>query len=122
MQRILHFAIVAFMAIALPLGMMAQQQGGRGNHDLGRLKTELGLTEQQTTQIKDVLKEARASRPDVKDMTKEERFKAMREHREAVDAKIGAILTAEQQTKYKALKEQTRQRMLERRGKQHGRD
>lgn len=120
MQRIMRIAIVALTVIALPLGMIAQP--GKGGHDLGRMKKALDLTEQQTTQIKEILKDAKASRPAVKEMTKEERQQAVQAHRDAVAAKINAVLTAEQQTKFKALKDEARERMQEHRGKRHGRD
>jgi len=78
--------------------------GQRGDM-LKRMAEELGLTEEQKTKLQEAFKEQREAN---KDLSPEERREKMKETREAINAKIKAILTAEQYAKWEKIREERR--------------
>lgn len=110
MKRLLALALAAVIIVAVPLPGTAHQ----GKHDAGRLKKELALTDAQVEQLRTILKDARSTRPERTGDKSADRT-AMQKHREAVDARINALLTAEQQAKFKTMKEQAREQRGKRR-------
>jgi Spy/CpxP family protein refolding chaperone len=65
------------------------------------LTTTLGLTEEQQTKIKAVLEEGRGKMASFRELPQDERRAKTQEFRKAEQEKINAVLTPEQQTKYK---------------------
>lgn len=100
MKRLLALAAMAAILVATPLSGAFHQ----GKHNLGRLKQELTLSDTQVERLKAIMKDAKATRPE-RTGDKPTDHAAMQKHREAVDARINALLTAEQQAKFKAMKE-----------------
>jgi Spy/CpxP family protein refolding chaperone len=112
MKRLLACGIMATILVAAPLSVQAQH----GKHTVGKLKQELALTDAQVEQLKAVLKDVKSTRPE-RSGNKEADRAAMQKHRESVDAKIKALLTAEQQAKFDAMKEKAGERRKGGRGR-----
>jgi len=110
-HRILVMGLILGLA-GLPLAMPAAdkapppERGNRAAEHLQRLAEELGLTEQQKTQVTAILKSESDQRMALRDnesMSRSEKFQAMRKIREEGRAQIRALLTPEQQKKFDAM-------------------
>lgn len=90
---------------------------------LDDLAQQLGLSADQKEKIKAVQDDMMPKmRPDFRDrsQSREQMFATMRKNREEMDARIKAVLTPEQQTKYVALEKERRERMMTIRGGMRG--
>jgi Spy/CpxP family protein refolding chaperone len=112
--------------------MQGPPPGGRGGMmDPGRradrMKHELGLSDDQTTQVKSILEDGRTKMEALRSntsMSREDRRSQMTTIRQAQNDKIHALLTADQKTKYDAMqaKEQERTQGRRDRGQAPGGD
>ena len=78
--------------------------GQRGDM-LKKMAEELSLTDDQKAKLQEVFK---AQREAMKDLSPEERREKMKESREATNAKVKAILTAEQYAKWEKIRDERR--------------
>jgi periplasmic protein CpxP/Spy len=83
-------------------------RGGQRGDMLKDMAEKLDLTADQKTKLQEAFKAQRENRKDLKDATPEERRTAMKEAREAMDAKIKEILTPEQYTKWEKIRQENR--------------
>jgi Spy/CpxP family protein refolding chaperone len=100
---------------ALMLTSTAWAQGGPGKgHGKGppslderveRLSQVLDLSEAQAAQVREIMTEAQASRPNMRIMDREEAKPALCKHMLETDAQIKAVLTESQVTQYDTFKE-----------------
>ena len=96
--------------VVLFLGSIALAQPKDHQSKLEQLSTQLNLTETQKTQLKPIFMEMQQKRKEMQDAagtkpTKEQMQAAMKPYQ----AKIEAILTAEQMAKFKELRKQEHQ-------------
>lgn len=122
LQKIIRLALIVLAVGSLTIA--SAQPGPRGKRgprgpqmDVEKLKTELQLTDQQVQQIEDLTTEQRSQMKQLRDTE----FESPETRREAMKALQGDyrdgladILTAEQQTKMKALQEGQRAKKQER--------
>ena len=78
--------------------------GQRGDM-LKKMAEELSLTDDQKAKLQEVFK---AQREAMKDLSPEERREKMKESREATNAKVKEILTAEQYAKWEKIRDERR--------------
>jgi Spy/CpxP family protein refolding chaperone len=78
--------------------------GQRGDM-LKKMAEELNLTDDQKAKLQEVFK---AQREAMKDLSPEERREKMKESREAMNAKLKEILTAEQYAKWEKIRDERR--------------
>jgi protein CpxP len=83
-------------------------RGGQRGDMLKEMAEKLNLTAEQKTKLQEAFKAQRENRKDLKDATPEERRAAMKEAREAMDAKIKEILTPEQYAKWEKIRQENR--------------
>ena len=83
-------------------------RGGQRMDMLKEMAEKLNLTAEQKTKLQEAFKAQRENRKDLKDATPEERRAAMKETREAMDAKIKEILTPEQYAKWEKIRQENR--------------
>lgn len=83
-------------------------RGGQRMDMLKEMAEKLNLTAEQKTKLQEAFKAQRENRKDLKDATPEERRAAMKEAREAMDAKIKEILTPEQYAKWEKIRQENR--------------
>ena len=95
--------------------------GGRGDQ-LKMMTDRLKLTEEQQAKIKPLLEEQRAEGQKLRDagLSREEMMKKREEMNAQLDAKLAPILTAEQKTELKAMREEMRARMRDGGGQRPG--
>lgn len=107
------------MMLSLILGLLSLPLASRGAENapppdraaqmakhLQHLAKDLGLTDQQKTQIGDILRKEADQLTALRDdesMARREKFKAMRKIREEGRQQIRALLTPEQQAKFDAM-------------------
>jgi periplasmic protein CpxP/Spy len=103
-----------------PQGQMGPPPGGPrgGMMDPGRradmLKKNLNLTDDQTSQVKSIFEDSRTKMEALRSnssLSQDDRRSQMMSLRKAENAKINALLTPDQKTKYAAMQEQMRDRM-----------
>ena len=103
-----------------PQGQMGPPPGGgpRGGMDPGRraerMKHDLSLTDDQTSQVKTILEDSRSKMEAVRSnssLAQDDRRSQMMSIRKAENEKIEALLTPDQKTKYAAMEQQMRDRM-----------
>lgn len=106
-----------------PAGSQAQAPGGQrgmgSERRVERMKTELNLTDDQTTQVKAILDDSRAKMEALRGnsaLSQEDRRSQMTAIYKTEQDKVDAILTPDQKTKYDAMQARMRQRMQERGG------
>ena len=107
--------IIAALALAGMCSPALAQQHGDGEGRFEKMKTELNLTDDQATTIKAIFDKNHAKMDEVHadgQVTEDER-KMMRETRQAMNKEIMAILTPDQQRKFKEMKERQRERRRE---------
>lgn len=83
-------------------------RGGQRGDMLKEMAEKLNLTADQKAKLQEAIKAQRENRKDLKDATPEERRAAMKEAREAMNAKLKEILTAEQYAKWEKIREENR--------------
>lgn len=83
-------------------------RGGQRMDMLKEMAEKLELTADQKAKLQEAFKAQRENRKDLKDATPEERRAAMKEAREAMDAKIKEILTPEQYAKWEKIRQEKR--------------
>lgn len=83
-------------------------RGGQRMDMLKEMAEKLNLTAEQKTKLQEAFKAQRENRKDLKDATPEERRAAMKESRDAMDAKIKEILTPEQYAKWEKIRQENR--------------
>lgn len=105
-------------------GVMGAERGrghGRGHHGrgmrhrFGRMAEELGLTPAQQEQVRGVMSRAREERRALRDLPPEQRGPAMRQMRQRTRGQLEQILTPEQQTRARALRQQHGEQRMGRR-------
>jgi Spy/CpxP family protein refolding chaperone len=79
--------------------------GGQRGDMLKKMAEELGLTEDQKTKLQEAFREQREA---MKDLSPEERREKVKETREAMNAKVKAILTPEQYAKWEKIRDERR--------------
>ena len=79
--------------------------GGQRGDMLEKMAEELSLSDEQKTKLQEVFK---AQREAMKDLSPEERREKGKQTREAMDAKIKEILTAEQYAKWEKIRQERR--------------
>jgi periplasmic protein CpxP/Spy len=114
-----HLAIHAIIALLLVSATQAfaQVDSARVLQRLEALRTALSLTPDQTAKVKPILFDAQAQGRKIREEYGDDREgarEAMREQAPKTDAKIEALLTAEQKKKYEEYKKERMQRMMER--------
>jgi len=94
-------------------GIVEAKHEGTGKHDQGkrveRLKQELGLTDDQIAKLKPVLESLHQERKAIKEdavLTKSEKHQQMKALRDKYAGQLGAVLTPEQQAKWKEIRKQ----------------
>lgn len=112
-------AVALAATMVLTSGALAQRGrggfggfGGRGGSGIAMLRmpevqTELKLTADQQTKLQDMMQRQRERRGDfqsLRDLSPEERQKAMAERRAAENKELGAILNADQMKRYGQLR------------------
>lgn len=107
-------SLVALIVLATTTCMAQdQQRGPRGGDPVDRMKTELGLSDEQATQLKEVFAQMRPQKPgeqNGKTAEKRERpsEEQMKKQREEMNAKVKKILTSEQYTKFEQMQQRQR--------------
>lgn len=121
--RRLFFVLI--VSAILSIGVYAQPPGGgregRGEGQIKKLQEKVGLTDEQTAKVKEIMQKAREEGRKAFENSDGDRD-AMREmmmkSREKTDAEIMKLLTKEQKPKFEALrkeqKKETEERMRER--------
>jgi hypothetical protein len=114
-----HLAVYAIIALLLVSATQAfaQVDSARVLQRLEALRTALSLTPDQTEKVKPILFDAQAQGRKIREEYGDDREgarEAMREQAPKTDAKIEALLTAEQKKKYEEYKKERMQRMMER--------
>lgn len=79
--------------------------GGQRGDMLKEMAEKLGLSDEQKSKLQEVFK---AQREAMKDLSPEERREKMKESREAMNAKLKEILTAEQYAKWEKIRAERR--------------
>jgi Spy/CpxP family protein refolding chaperone len=120
-----HFVVCAVIVFSLMSASQAfaQRDSTRVLQRLDELQKALSLTADQTAKIKPILFEAQAQGRKIRDEYGEDREgarDAMREQGQKTDARIQALLTADQIKKYEEYKKERRQRMMEQQGRGPG--
>lgn len=93
-------SLLAFFACVIVLFSPSNKLYARGNGYLKKILKELNLTDEQKVKMKEMMKDFRAEHEKNEDRTRAEKLEIAQE----LDAKIKAVLTPEQQTKYESLK------------------
>lgn len=110
-------AIIALMLIVSIGTTLAQKQGNEGQK-FEQLKTELNLSDEQSLELKTILKESKKDIKGVKQNTalsKEQKKAEVKLIKDKTDAKIQTVLSTEQYTKFLELKEKRRTEAKEKR-------
>lgn len=97
-------AVLLGTSVCVAQGQRDGNRGPRGNN-MEKMKTELGLTDEQAAQLTEVYKQARPAQ-DGQRPSREE----MQKKREEMEAKVKGILTEEQYSKYQKMQQERRQR------------
>ena len=108
---------LSLTVVALAVVAMAEAKHERsGTHDQGkrgeRLKQELGLTDDQIAKLKPILESLHQERKAIKEdtvLTKTEKHQQMKALQDKYASQLGAVLTPEQQVKWKELRQQHKQ-------------
>ena len=79
--------------------------GGQRGDMLKEMAEKLGLSDEQKSKLQEVFKSQREA---MKDLSPEERREKMKESREAMSAKVKAILTADQYAKWEKIRDERR--------------
>jgi Spy/CpxP family protein refolding chaperone len=105
-----------------PGGQMQGPPGGghrgMGEHRVERMKHELNLTDDQTTQVKAIFEDSRSKMEALRgnaSLPQEDRHTQMMAIHQTEEDKIHAVLTPDQKTKYDAMQAKMRDRMRDRR-------
>jgi len=115
MKHPVVYAIIVLLLVSATQAF-AQRDSARTLQRLEDLRTALSLTPDQTAKLKPILFEAQAQGRKIREEYGEDREgarDAMREQMPKTDAKIQALLTADQIKKYDEYKKERRQRMME---------
>lgn len=104
---------VPVAALVLASVAWAQQGPGKGqghgrpslDDRVARLSQELDLTDEQAADVREIMQQAQASRPNVRIMEREEARPALCKHMLETDAQIKAVLTESQVEQYETFKE-----------------
>ena len=88
-----------------PEGGPRSAGGGQRGDMLKEMAEKLGLSDEQKSKLQEVFKSQREA---MKDLSPEERREKMKESREAMSAKIKAILTTEQYAKWEKIRDERR--------------
>ena len=121
------FKMFSLTAVVLALGAWANAEtpapgGGKGDRKemmeqrLEKMKSELQLTDDQMTKLKAIFESHKGEGEKIKDdtvLTKEEKMKQFMDMKEKVDGEINAILTPDQQAKFKEIREKMKGKMGE---------
>jgi Spy/CpxP family protein refolding chaperone len=105
---ILCIPVVALMLASTAWSQQGQGKGhGRPSLDerVARLSQELDLSDEQAMQVRDIMSDAQASRPNVRIMDREEARPALCRHMLETDARIKAVLSESQVEQYDVFKE-----------------
>jgi len=113
-----HLVVCAVIVLSLMSASQAfaQRDSARVLQRLDELQKALSLTADQTAKVKPILFDAQAQGRKIREEYGEDREgarDAMREQGQKTDARIQALLTADQIKKYEEYKKERRQRMME---------
>jgi Spy/CpxP family protein refolding chaperone len=114
-----RLSMIATLAIILVLGSFAQPRNGEGRMEaqLKRLQEKVGLTDEQTVKVKEILQKSREEARKAfenGDGDRESMREMMMKSRERTDAEIMKLLTKEQKPKFEALRKEQQKEMQER--------
>jgi Spy/CpxP family protein refolding chaperone len=123
MTKIVRY--LALVGLAVFTAQVAGAQGYRGRMtpeqraeaDLKDMKEKLSLTDEQATKVEAILKDRAKQAAEDREKSggdREAAMNLMREHGKKFDEQIDAVLTPEQLTKMKALRDDRRKRMRDR--------
>lgn len=119
MKKLLLSAVAGIAALSVinvcaqaPVPPPVQSEAGKPDkagrkEKFEKLKTDLALTDDQARKVQDLMMEQREKMKGMKDdttLSKEQKMEKMKAGRAEVDAKISAILTPEQKTKWDQMK------------------
>lgn len=102
MRSLKRVTVVALVIIITTIGFIPCYTvfaSGHGGH-FKKILSQLNLTDEQKTKIKEIMKEVRTEHKDDNDKTKKEKMEIAKD----IDVKIKSVLTAEQLQKYDELK------------------
>ncbi|MEI7906042.1 MAG: hypothetical protein WCI84_01660 [Bacteroidota bacterium] len=114
--------MVAVLALTFSFGVVAQPRMGergekRGEAQVKRIKEKVGLTDEQTAKVKDILQKSREeARAEFEnsDGDRDAMRESMKKRMEKTDADIVKLLTKVQKPKYEEYKKERQQEMQER--------
>jgi len=115
MKHLVVFAVMVLSVLSVSQAF-AQRDSARVLQRLDDLQKALSLTVDQTAQITPILFDAQAQGRKIREDYGEDREgarDAMREQAQKTDARIQALLTADQIKKYDEYKKERRQKMME---------
>ncbi|MFZ4619251.1 MAG: Spy/CpxP family protein refolding chaperone [Bacteroidota bacterium] len=117
MSRRLFFVLI--VSAILSIGVLAQPRNGegRGEAQLKKLQEKVGLTDEQTAKVKEILQKAREEGRKAfenGDGDREAMREMMMKSREKSDAEIMKLLTKEQKPKFEAFRKEQKKEMEER--------
>jgi Spy/CpxP family protein refolding chaperone len=132
MKAIIRTAVI-FSLLAIGISVFAHEGKGRANgknigKHIEKIKTELGLTEAQSAQIRSIIETSKAEmKADVEAMknadTKDEKAAAraeLKKDQQAMRERIMAVLTPEQRAKAENMRGIFKEKMKDKRGKKGG--
>lgn len=117
LNRLLFIVLSALVVLSLST---AQPRRDRVEMQLQRIKEKVGLTEEQTVKVKEIMQRAQNEmraqfdQSEKNDGDLQARRKAMAERMEKTDAKILTLLTGKQKQQYEEYKNQRQKEMQER--------
>ena len=110
--------ILLIISLVIAAVSIAQPRGGeRGEAQLKRIKEKVGLTEEQTTKVKEIMQKAREeARQEFEDNggDRESMREMIMKRMEKADAEILKLLTKEQKPKYEEYKKERQKEIQER--------
>ncbi len=99
-KGIMGLILALCCSVSLCFAQPPQDNEGGRKSPIEQIKTELGLTDQQATQLEEIMKTARPHKMESCEKPSKE---DMEKNRTEMDAKIKAILTPEQFTKFQSM-------------------
>ncbi len=94
--------------------MRGDKMGRMGGKHMQKMATELGLTEAQKTQIKNLHEQQRTKAQELRaneSLTKEQKMEQFKALHESTQSQVNSLLTPEQQTKFTEMKANRKARM-----------
>ncbi len=118
-SRRLFFVLI--VSVILSIGIFAQPPGGgregRGEAQIKKLQERVGLTDEQTAKVKEIMQKAREEGRKAfenSDGDRDAMRETMMKSREKTDAEIMKLLTKDQKPKFETLRKEQKKEMEER--------